>query len=156
MDAPSALSLHRLPAFYRRALPAVWLLLPGLLLLLILLMTGFGPALFSPRLWLPLLLMALPAAYLWQEGVDVCPTGLRRRIQVRRFIAYSEVAEWVYDARPGVRVLRVFDAGRQIVLECRAAQLTEFDRVIEALQMHAPEVGRVLTGQPEPAAEPPR
>lgn len=156
MDAPSALSQHRLPAFYRRALPALWLLLPGLLLLLIVVMAGPGPALFSPRLWLPLLVMALPAAYLWQEGVDVCPTGLRRRIQFRRFITYSEVAEWVYDARPGVRVLRVFDAGRQIVLECRAAQLTEFDCVIEALQTHAPDVGRVLTGQPEPSAEPPR
>jgi hypothetical protein len=93
---------------------------------------------------------------LWQEGVDVCPTGLRRRIQFRRFVPYSDVAEWVYDARPGVRVLRVFDSAKQITLECRAAQLTEFERLIEALQTHAPDVGRVITGQPERAAAPPR
>lgn len=156
MDAPSALSRHRLPAFYRRALPGLWLLLPGLLLLFILVMTGPSAAWFSPRLWIPLLIMALPAAYLWQEGVDICPTGLRRRIQLRRFVPYSEVAEWVYDARPGVRVLRVFDGALQIVLECRAAQLTDFDRLLEALQTHAPDAGRVITGQPERAAEPPR
>ena len=156
MDAPSALSQHRLPAFYRRALPALCLTIPGLLLLLIVLMTGPGPALFSPRLWLPLLVMALPAAYWWQEGVDVCPTGLRRRIQARRFIPYGEVAEWVYDARPGVRVLRVFDTGRQILLECRAAHLTGFERVLDALQTHAPAAGRILTDPPEPSAAPPR
>lgn len=156
MDAPSALSCHRLPAFYRRALPALWLLLPGLLVLAALIGSGGSAALFSPRLWLPVLAMALPAAYLWQEGVDVCPTGLRRRIQFRCFLPYSEISNWVYDARPGVRVLRVFDAAQQIILECRAAQLTDFERLIEALQTHLPDSGQVLTGQPERAAAPPR
>ncbi|MFN8377661.1 MAG: hypothetical protein U0452_03220 [Anaerolineae bacterium] len=156
MDAPSALSLHRLPPFYRRALPALWLVLPGLLVLTIVVGDGLSAALFSPRLWLPVLVMALPAAYLWQEGVDVCPTGLRRRIQFRRFLPYSEMSAWVYDARPGVRVLRVFDSAQQIVLECRAAQMADFERLIEALQTYLPDAGQVITAPPEPAAAPPR
>lgn len=156
MDAPSALSRHRLPAFYRRALPALWLALPGLLVLAMLLGDGLTAALVSPRLWLPLLLMALPAAYWWQEGVDICPTGLRRRIQFRRFLPYSEIGAWVYDSRPGTRVLRVFNAAQQVILECRAAQLTDFERLIEALQAHRPEVGQVITDPPERVAAPPR
>jgi len=156
VDAPSALSRHRLPAFYRRALPALWLVLPGLLIAAILLGDGFTAALFSPRLWLPLLVMALPAAYLWQEGVDVCPTGLRRRIQFRRFLPYSEMSAWCYDARPGARVLRIFDAAQQVVLECRAAQLTDFERLLEALQTHLPDAGEVITAPPVPAAAPPK
>lgn len=145
MDAPSALSRHRLPAFYRRALPALWLTLPALLVLTILIGGGSPAALFSPRLWLPLLVMALPAVYLWQEGVDICPTGLRRRIQFRRFLPYSEMSAWAYDARPGVRVLRIFDAAQQTILECRAAQVTDFERLIEAMQTHLPDAGHITT-----------
>ncbi len=156
MDAPSALSRHRLPAPYRRLLPLAVLILPALLLLTILLGTGFTAALFSPRLWLPLLVLCLPAAYWWQEGVDVCPTGLRRRIQFRRFLPYSLISEWAFDARPDVRVLRVFDEAHQIVIECRAAHLTEFTGLLDALQTHLPNAGTVITGQPERAAAPPR
>jgi hypothetical protein len=156
MDAPSAISLHRLPPFYRRALPALGLIFPALLLLTILASVGANAALFSPRLWIPLLIMALPAAYWWQEGVDVCPTGLRRRIHARRFLPYTEIATWVCDARPGVRVLRVFDGDQRITLECRAAQLTDFDGLLAALQSSAPDRGQVITAQPERAELPPR
>ena len=156
MDAPSALSLHRLPPFYRRALPALGLILPALLLITILAAVGPSVSLFSPRLWIPLLIMALPAAYWWQEGVDVCPTGLRRRIHVRRFMPYSEIAAWAYDARAGVRVLRVFDSEHRISLECRAAQLTNFEALLAALQTCVPDRGQVITDPPELVAAPPR
>lgn len=156
MDAPSALSRHRLPAPYRRLLPLCWLALPSLVLLAMLAGAGLTADLFNPRLWLPLLLLCLPAAYIWQEGVDVCPTGLRCRIHVRRFVGYAEIAGWVYDARPDVRVLRVFDEAHQVLLECRAGHLTEFARLLEALETHLPQAGRIVTAPPERGAESPR
>jgi hypothetical protein len=154
LDAPSALSRHRLPLPYRRLLPLCALCLPALLLLTLLVGVGLSEALFSPRLWLPLLALCLPAAYWWQEGIDVCPTGLRRRIHGRRFLPYSAISAWVFDARPNARVLRVFNETRQIVIECRAAHLSDFQTLIEALEQYAPG-GTVLTAPPERAAQDP-
>lgn len=156
MDAPSALSRHRLPLPYRRLLPLCWLILPALLLLTILLGAGPSAALFSPRLWLPLLALCLPALYWWQEGIDVCPTGLRRRSPFRRFLPYSQISGWVFDARPEIGVLRVFDEMHQIAIECRAAHLTGFAALLEALQTHLPDAGNVITDPLERAAAPPR
>ncbi len=131
-------------------------MLPSLMLLATLAGSGLTPALFNPRLWLPLLLLSLPAAWFWQEGVDVCPTGLRRRIHTRRFVPYEEIASWVYDARPDVRVLRLFGDANQVLLECRAAHLTGFERLLEALETHLPHAGRVVTAPPERGAGSPR
>jgi hypothetical protein len=154
MDAPSALSRHRLPLPYRRLLPLCTLCLPALLLFTIVLGVGFSEALFSPRLWLPLLALCLPAAYWWQEGIDVCPTGLRRRIHGRRFLPYSAISAWAFDARPNVGVLRVFDSAQQVVIECRAAHLSEFQALLDALERHAP-CHAILTAPPEHAAQDP-
>lgn len=156
MDAPSAISRHRTPPPYRWLLPLCGLIPPALLLLTVLAGGSMTTALFSPRLWLPLLALCLPAAYWWQEGIDVCPTGLRRRSHIRRFLTYTMISGWVFDARPGVRVLRIFDETRQIAIECRAAHLTDFQALLEALQNHVPADGTIITGPPERDAAPPR
>jgi hypothetical protein len=118
------ISRHRLPQPYRAALAALWLL-PSLMLLATLALLHGGRAL---AVLLPLVVLALPALYIWREGVDVLPTGIVRRIHLptRRY-SYAGLAGCAYDDANGV--LRVWDSGGEIALECRAGHLTEFERL---------------------------
>lgn len=136
MPAQSVLSRHRLPRPYRFGLVALWLTPPLLLVLTPLLARGIDPALLDLRLWLPLLLMTLPALYIWQEGVDVRPDGITARYFWPRFHAYDRLDTWYYDARPGRRVITVWNARNDKLLECRAAHLTDARLLLEALHRH--------------------
>src|SRR5690606_7909107 len=112
------ISRHRLPGRYRVGLMALWLTPPALLLLAPLLARGWDAALLDLRLWAMLLLMGLPALYIWQEGVDVHPDGLTARIFWPRFYPYAQLDTWYYDARADRRVITVWNAHDQKLLEC--------------------------------------
>jgi hypothetical protein len=90
-------------------------------------------AVTDPRFILPLIVMMLPATYIWREGVDVRHDGLVIRIHVPRFAPFSEIGDWHYDRRPEVRVITLWNRRRQIILEARAAHLTHVDKLLSAL-----------------------
>lgn len=125
----TVVSRHRLPPPYRGALAALWLLPP--LLLLFTLALVYGERAFVALL--PLALMALPALYIWREGVDVLPTGIIRRIHLptRRY-SYAALARFWYDEANGV--LRVWDNDGEVALECRDGHLTQFELLRAALR----------------------
>jgi hypothetical protein len=128
------LSRHRLPPVYRIGLATLWLLPVGIFSLSILLTHGFTFSLFDARFLLCLVFMSLPATYIWREGVDVLPGGLRVRIHWPRTYAYDELDNWYFDARPGRRVLTVWDAHNRRALECRG--LTDLPLLLRALKDH--------------------
>ena len=71
MPQQPVLSRHRLPKTYRYLLAALWVT-PALILLgSLMIARGISLHLVDPRLLLPLVVMALPALYIWREGVDV-------------------------------------------------------------------------------------
>ncbi|MBN8619744.1 MAG: hypothetical protein J0L63_12610 [Anaerolineae bacterium] len=133
MSAP-VISRHRLPRPYRCGLVVLWLL--PILLLLAAFWIGRGPGLhlFDPRLWLPLLLMGLPALYIWHEGVDVLPDGLRIRVHWPRYRSYAELDNWHLDTRQGRRLLTVWDRDNHKVLEVHSAHLTDLPRLLQSLK----------------------
>lgn len=130
------ISRHRLPRRYRFGLICLWLTPPALLLLTPLLSQGWHAALLDLRLWAMLLLMGLPALYVWQEGVDVHPDGLTARYFWPRFYRYDRLDTWYYDARADRRVIIIWNEADQKLLECRAAHLTEPRTLIDALHQH--------------------
>lgn len=130
------LSRHRLPPPYRLGLAALWLAPVGLLLLALVISRGVSPELLDLRLAAPLGLMALPALYVWQEGVDVLPGGIVARIYWPRYYPYRCLERWYLDDVPGERALTVWDGERRKVLECRAAHLTHLPLLLAALKMH--------------------
>lgn len=130
------ISRHRLPQPYRAALAALWLALPLLLIAAVVAGRGLDAALLDPRLWLPALLMGLPALYVWQEGVDIVPGGMIARVFWPRYYPFERLDSWYYDARPQRRVLTVWDDARRKALECRAAHLTDLPRLLDALKRH--------------------
>lgn len=132
-DGP-VLSRHRLPRRYRLGLTALWLLPIGLLILAVVLSRGLLPALLDPRFVLPLLLMGLPALYVWQEGIDVLPNGLVARLFWPRYYPYSRLETWYLDSRPGRRVLTIWDRENRKVLEARPGHLTELPALLAALK----------------------
>ncbi len=136
MARQPVISRHRLPRGYRVGLAALWLTPPVLLLLTPLLVRGFDPAMIDPRLWGPLLIMSLPALYVWQEGVDVCRDGLTARTFWPRFYAYDCLDTWYFDARPDRRVISVWNADDRKVLEWRSAHLTQPRGLLDALHQH--------------------
>lgn len=136
MPHEPVLSRHRLPRFYRVGLAMLWLTPIALFIATILVSHGFSFAVFDVRFLLCLLLMSLPALYIWREGVDVLPGGLRVRIHIPRTYAYDELDNWYFDGRPDKRVLTVWDAQNQRVLECRAGHLTDLPRLLSALKEH--------------------
>jgi uncharacterized SAM-binding protein YcdF (DUF218 family) len=101
------ISRHRLPRFYRISLTTLWTAPIGLLVAAILIGHGFSAALFEPQLLLPLLLMCIPAVYVWQEGIDVLPGGIVRRIHWPRYYAYHQLDNWYFDHRADRRVLQI-------------------------------------------------
>lgn len=129
------LSRHRLPPNYRAALTLLWLLPIFILLLALLGAYGPSPALLDPRLLLPLLLMSLPALYVWREGVDLLDDGIVVRVYWPRHYSYDELDNWYYDSRPQMRVLTVWDCGGRKALECRAV-LTDWPLLLRALHAH--------------------
>lgn len=130
------ISRHRLPHPYRLGLTVLWLTPIVLLLLAVLLGGGFSPALVDPRLWLPLALMAVPALYVWREGVDVLPHGLVARVFWPRYHAYTTLDNWYYDGRADRRVLTIWARGGHKVMEWRAGHLTDLPVLLAALKQH--------------------
>lgn len=127
-------SRHRLPRLYRLGLTVMWIAPLAVFVTVIVAETGLNPALLSPRFLLPALLMLIPAAYVWQEGIDLLPGGIYRRIHVPQFYPYEAIARLHYDARAGVHVLTLWDADNRKMVECRAAHLTEFPALLAALE----------------------
>lgn len=136
MTRPPVISRHRLPRVYRMGLAALWLLPPLLLALTPALARGIDTAMLDPRLWLPLLVMSLPALTIWREGVDVRADGLVTRFFWPRFYAYAQLESWCYDAHPQRRVITVWTDGDRKALECRAGHLTDARRLLDALHRH--------------------
>lgn len=130
------LSRHRLRQPYRVLLVALWLAPVGLLVAAVVIGKGMTPALFDPRLLLLLALMAVPALYVWQEGVDARRGGLTVRIQVPRFYAYTDLGGWHLAERPEGHILTVWDRDRSQVLAYHAAHLTNLPRLLHALETH--------------------
>lgn len=140
MNEQPVISRHRLPTPFRAVLAGMWLVPPVLLMLTTVVGVGVTPSLLDPRFLLPAALMALPALYIWQEGVDVLACGIVSRIFFPRFYAYDRLDIWQYDARDDCRTLTVWDANRHKVLECRAGHLTEFPALVRALRARSCQV----------------
>ena len=136
MPQPPVISRHRLPRGYRLGLAALWLMPPLLLVLTPALVRGVAAAVLDLRLWLPLLFMALPALYIWQEGVDVRADGLIVRFFWPRFYAYDYLDTWYYDVHPRRRVITVWTRANRKALECRASHLTDARLLLDALHRH--------------------
>jgi hypothetical protein len=130
------ISRHRLPGPYRHLLTGLWAAPGGLLLLAVVVGAGQPAALLDLRLLIPLLISLLPAIYIWQEGVDVLPGGIRRRVHLPRYYSYESLEMYDYDQRPGRRLLTLWDAHGQRALECHAAHLTAFPLLLCALHDH--------------------
>jgi hypothetical protein len=125
---------HRLPRFYRIGLTVLWLAPLAVFVTVMIAETGLNPALLDPRFLLPALLMCIPAIYFWQEGIDLLPDGIYRRIHLPRYYPFETIARLDYDAREDRRVLTLWDAEHQKIVECRAAHLTDFPRLLAALE----------------------
>lgn len=130
---PPVIRRHRLPARYRVGLTVMWVVPLLIFLVTIIAVKGLDPALFSPRFWLPALLLISPALYFWREGIDVLPDGLYRRMHLPRYYPFAEMTRWQYDAREGRHVLTIWDRQEKIV-ECRAGHLTDFPALLELLE----------------------
>lgn len=129
------LSRHRLPTPYRQALAGLWAAPVGILFAVMLARGGLEAVTADLRLALLLAIMLLPAFYVWNEGVDVRRRGMQVRIHVPRYYAFTTLAAWSYDARPGFRVLTVWDKRGAKALECRAGQLTALPDLLDALRL---------------------
>lgn len=134
MPQEPVLSRHRLTTRFRYALAALWVLPACILLLSLLIAHGFSLHLADPRLLLPLMVMAMPALYVWREGVDVLADGLRIRIHGWRYRRYEELDNWYLDTRPNRRLLTVWDQDGRKVLECHAAHLTDLPTLLATLK----------------------
>ncbi len=125
---------HRLPRFYRIGLTVLWVAPLAVFVAAIIAEKGLSPALLDPRFLLPALLMTAPALYFWQEGIDVLPDGIYRRIHFPRYYPYTAIARLNYDARDDRRVLTLWDSDEQKIVECRAGHLTDFAALLAALE----------------------
>jgi hypothetical protein len=134
MGKQPVLSRHRLPGVYRYSILVLWLTPIFLLIFTVILGKGVTPAVLDVRLIIPLAVLALPALYIWQEGVDVLPNGIRARVQVPRYYTYTALGTYYYDARTDRHVLTIWDAESRKVLECRARHLTHFPTLLASLK----------------------
>lgn len=139
---------HRLPHPYRVGLTVLWIVPLLLFIAVIALERGVDMALLDPRFLLPALLMIVPAVYFWQEGIDVLPDGIYRRIHIPQYYAFAQMARWQYDRREGRRVLTVWDEQERKLVECRAAHLTDFPALLETFEERLFE-GRLFEGRLE-------
>lgn len=133
MNPRHILSRHRLRQPYRSLLVGLFLLPVPVLLLGLLIGNGMTPALFDPRLLLPLLVMLIPAVYVWREGIDTHPDGLTARIHWPRYYAYAELRGWRLEDHPEGIILTIWDRQRQ-VLAVHAAHLTRLPMLLSALE----------------------
>ena len=130
------MSRHRLPQPYRTLLTVGFLMPVPVLLITILAGKGFTPAVFDLRLLLPLLLMSVPAVFIWREGVDVHPNGLTARIHVPgRYHAFADLRGWRLEDYPEGIILRVWDQ-HEHALSIHAAHLTQLPALLMALEHH--------------------
>jgi len=109
------ISRHRLPEPYRSLLCGLWLT-PQTLLLLTIITRAEGSlwGLLHPLTVLALLLTALPALYVWNEGVDVTERALRIRIGGFRVRDLKRLATIMWTgAIPMIRFLRYGMTGRR-------------------------------------------
>ncbi len=125
------LSRHRLPQPYRGALAALWVT-PTAAVMIVL--GAFHGALYDPRLWVPVLVMAIPALVIWREGVDVLPDGLVVRQHGWRYYPYTTLDTWYLDPRPDRRLLTVWHAHNGRVLVVHAAHLTDLSNLLKVLK----------------------
>ena len=134
MPQQPVLSRHRLPKTYRYLLAALWVT-PALILLgSLMIARGISLHLVDPRLLLPLVVMALPALYIWREGVDVLPEGLHIRLHGWRYRSFEELDHWYLDNRPQRRLLTIWDQQGRKVLEIHAAHLTNLSELLKTLK----------------------
>jgi hypothetical protein len=136
--ATDAVQRHRLVQPYRGLIVALWLLPIPLLLVAVLIGRGLSVHLLDPRFWLPLLLAALPAWYVWQEGIDVRRDGLYIRAGIPRFYPYDALLCYDHDTRPHRRWLVIWSRGGGRVFRMHLAHLTEPRRLVQALRDHLP------------------
>ncbi len=134
MPQQPVISRHRLPAAYRYALAGLWVTPAFILLISLIIGRGFSLHFFDPRLLFPLIAMILPALYIWREGVDVLPEGLRIRIHGWRYRSFDELDNWYLDNRPNRRLLTVWDQHGRKVLECHTAHLTDLSKLLATLK----------------------
>lgn len=134
MPQQPILSRHRLMPRYRYALAVLWVLPTSILLLSLLVARGFTLHLADPRLLLPLIVMLIPALYIWREGIDVLADGLHIRMHGWRYRPFTELDNWYLDNRPNRRVLTVWDQQGRKVLECHAAHLTNLPLLLAVLK----------------------
>ena len=138
MARERVLSRHRLPRPYRVGIVLFWLAPIAMLVATLIAGRGLTPELLHPRFLLPLLLMALPAVYIWQEGVDVLPGGIVARVHLPRYHAYADLTMWRYDAQPDRHVLTVWGCEHVKVLECRGGHLTNLPLLLDTLSQNLP------------------
>jgi hypothetical protein len=134
MVAEPVVSRHRLPAPYRALLVGLWLCPVGLVLVAIIAVHGFTLALFDPRFVLVLLVLALPALYVWQQGVDVTRGGIITRVHWPRHYRYQQLTGWEVEHRRQGRILMIWDAQKRSVLSAHTAHLSDFPILLEALR----------------------
>jgi len=134
MPQQPVLSRHRLPSPYRYLLAALWVAPAIILLGSLIIGRGISLHLIDPRLLLPLVVMALPALYIWREGVDVVPEGLHIRLHGWRYHAFDELDNWYLDNRPQRRLVTIWDQQGRKVLEIHAAHLTDLPTLLATLK----------------------
>lgn len=125
----SVLSRHRLPAPYRLGLTGLWLTPAALFGLVFVLRGGL-----DMRLLPALLLMLLPAWYVWQEGLDIHTDGIVRRVHVPCYFRYADLETWYCDTQR--RTLTIWDAQQRKQVECRLSHLTDLPLLLRSLQTH--------------------
>ena len=131
-SATQILSRHRLPRPYRVGLTVMWLTPIGIFTLSLLL--RHGVALVDVRLFALFALMALPAVYVWREGIDVLSHGIIRRVHIPQYFPYQTLDNWYFDPRTTHRTLTVWDARNRKVVEIRAGHLTGMPVLLRALK----------------------
>jgi hypothetical protein len=130
----TVLSRHRLPGKYRYSLVALWLAPIAIFIGTVVGQKGLTAALLDLRFLAPIVLMALPALYVWQEGVDVLAKGIRARVHLPRYYDYEQLNLWHYDRRADRHVLTIWDWQSRKVLECRAGHLSQLPALLESLE----------------------
>ena len=130
----TVISRHRLPEPFRSILAFLWILPICLLSVTLIVQNGFSLNLFHPLMLLTVTAMALPAIYVWNEGVDVTRTGLNIRVQGWRSRTYDQLVCWTLSTYHETRILKIRDAHQQYVLNCHLAHLTDAAQLLRVLK----------------------
>jgi hypothetical protein len=134
-------SRHRLPEPFRSVLCGLWLTPATLMLLTLVHMHGLSWAVFHPFTLLAALVMALPAWYVWNEGVDVTETALRVRMTGWRVRTFEQLDTWHLDRRRDDAILTVWDRQNRRVIHTHAAHLTDLPALLRTLKTRVRERG---------------